>query len=91
MKLRGDGPQAVFLKLTGDDTYVKCFDLHLKGLQKVEGLSKEEYNAKAEEMSRKAPNKDDDKLETQKAMYNPSRFEMQRMHVTRSVDLLTDP
>ena len=65
--------------------------MHLKELQKVEGLSKEEYNAKAEEMSRMAPNKDDDKLETQKMMYNPSRFEMQRMHMTKSVELLTDP
>ena len=26
LKLRGDGPQAVYLKLTGNETYVKCFD-----------------------------------------------------------------
>ena len=66
LKLRGDGPQAVYLKLTGNETYVKCFDLQLSGLEMVEGLSKEKYMIKAEEMSRlgKPNDGDSDTLET---------------------------
>jgi len=95
LKLHEDGAQGVFVK--PDEQYVDLLETTLTKLETIEGLPREEFIAKAknaEEEFALLPTDDEsesNKKDTQKMIYNPSRFRTNRMYQTSDLETLTDP
>ena len=48
--MKGDKPEAVFLKLIGEDSVVNSLNEFLPNLEKLEGMKKEQFMEKAKNM-----------------------------------------
>ena len=97
VKILEDRPQALFITPEDENTVVDLFKSYLVNLEKVEGLTKDEYLRRAVQADKEFAytEKDDDhqrnKKDTQKLIYSPERFFMSRMYQTADVETLTDP
>jgi hypothetical protein len=95
-KLHEEGPQALFVT-PEDNNVIDLFSTHLTNLEKVEGLTKEEYLRKAVNGEKEFAylETDDDrernKKDTSKLIYSPDRYFMPRMHHTMDKEILTNP
>lgn len=95
-KLHEEHPQALFVT-PEDNNIIDLFQTTLTNLERIEGLSKEEYLRKAVNAEKEFAylETDDDqqrnKKDTAKLIYSPDRFFMPRMHHTFDKDILTNP
>ena len=97
IKIHEDKPQALFVTPEEEGTVIDLFKSYLVNIQKVEGMSRDEYLRKAVNVDKEfayAESDDDqqrNKKDTQKLIYSPERFFMSRMYQTADRDILTDP
>ena len=94
-KLHEPGVQALFV--TPQENVVDLLSTRLAKLAKIEGLSKEEFLKKAlnAEKEFEYAETDDDrernKKDTSKMIYNPERFVMPKMYHTKDFEVISDP
>lgn len=93
-KLHENKPQALFI--TPDDSVINLLDTYLPNLEKIEGVSVEEFMKKAKNNEKEFAytEKDDDKernrKDTLKMIYSPDRFYMGKMFKTDDIEVITD-
>ena len=82
MKLKSKEPQAILLKLNGKNSQINCLEEFLPQIEKIEGVSKEEFLRKSRNADEEFAIKPEDDQnaqnakDTQKQVFHEARFEM---------------
>lgn len=94
-KLHNEGPQVLFV--TPEDNVIDLFQNYLCNLNKIEGLTKEEYLRKAANVDKEFAytetddDRDRNRKDTQKLIYSHERFLMPRLYHSADPEVLTTP
>jgi hypothetical protein len=95
-KLHEEGPQALFVT-PEDNNIIDLLQNHLVNLEKIEGLTRDEYLRKAGNIEKEFAYTETDsdternKKDTAKLIYSPDRFIMPRMHHSDDKAIISDP
>ena len=78
--MKGDKPEAVFLKLIGEDSVINSLNEFLPNLEKLEGMKKEQFMEKAKNMPKVS--QEEEEKDSKGLVFKEERFEMQKMCIT---------
>ncbi|CDW86371.1 UNKNOWN [Stylonychia lemnae] len=91
-KIHSSQPQALFI--TPDSEFVNLFNNYLPQLEKVEGMSPDEFLKKAlnidSELKEIKEEENQNRKDTMKLLYSPDRFIMNKMYHTDDPEILSD-